>query len=574
MIHFIAFVFVLRLNAVEVQAESVEMTTLWASDREDGIGCLTKAVNSSMRVVHAKLIGVQKGSIGEFVEGSEVILQDCVIEATNNEKSPFLLAGSSLNANGIELIAQKHGSVACFCENKGGNEELFLRNSRFDNLVCMGKSSFLPIQGKGMSVVNCEFNNATKQNGFKGFVQAPGCLETQLSGSKFFNCWNLFYGGIMGGMNVHEFASRNCSFCQCKHNVQLRSGENPFPPTYDGESFDSQTFSYTKTIDRWASANFTHCAFVSCRGQVGGGLNIFMSNAEVISCTFESCSAESGAGALCSITEGHKVTLKNSKFVKCSTTGIEGDSDSAGYTSGGAISIYGSCYLSGLTGEECIAGDGGFIEASLSSDVTWEGLTVKGCKTFVGNGWNMGGAMYFSRISSLTIKESLFQNCEAGFSGGALAFYEVKKASDLHVLNCKFIENKAIKNLEYFDKMNSELKEEDQLKITKEMCVSDIFIFENETEGKFTKDNFAGTTSSSRKPRTYSRSQGKFDNLMKGILSTGAIVGIVVGSVAGVIIIVVAIIIIVCVVRKKKAKKEGSNKEMVSVDVSTQEETS
>ncbi|KAH7822826.1 uncharacterized protein MONOS_8263 [Monocercomonoides exilis] len=586
MIPCIAFVFALGLNAVEVQAGPAAMTTLWASDRENGIGCLTKAVNSSMRVVRAKLIGVQKGSIGEFVAGSEVILQDCVIEATNTEKSPFLLAGSSLVANGIEIVAQQHGSVACFCENRDGQEELLLKDSRFDNLMCVGESSFLPVQGKGMSVVDCAFNNATKQRGFVGIPHAPGCLETHLSGSSFFNCWNVFYGGVMGGMNVHVFASSNCSFCQCKHNLQFQLvGDyppypQPTPPineTYEDEKFDSRK-EYASYSSSYISVTFINCIFSSCKGSSGGGLYVQSGYAKVDSCTFESCSAESSGGALCfsgygSSGYGSSLNLKKSKFIKCSTTGIEGDSDSLGSSSGGAVYISGSCYISELTGEECVSGSGGFMYVSSTSDAMWVGLTIKKCKTTVGNGWNLGGAILFSSADLLTIKESLFQKCEAGFSGGALAFYYVYKANDFHILNCKFRENKAIRNMEYVKKEFEDVDEENRIEFTKKMCVSDIFVFENETHGVFTKDNFVGTTSSSRSKRTYSRSQGNFDNLIKGALSTGGIIGLVIGLVAAVVIIVVVIIIVMRVLKKKKVGNSDKDKEMETVEASKQGET-
>ncbi|KAH7822676.1 uncharacterized protein MONOS_10733 [Monocercomonoides exilis] len=573
MILYLACVYVLRINAFEVYKGDVQMTTLGSTNNYNRIGCITKATNASVRIVYTKLIGVQKGSIGEFVEGSEVILQDCVIEATNTEKSPFLLAGSSLVANGIEIIAQQHGSVACFCESRDGQEELFLKDSRFDNLMCVGESSFLPVQGKGMSVVDCAFNNATKQSGFVGIPHAPGCLETHLSGSSFFDCQNVFYGGVMGGMNVYEFASSNCSFCRCVHNLQFRLSANGLLEQAIGVSYEGKTFSSTQIVEAGVST-FTDCTFSSCKGLVGGGLVIGPATAEVNSCTFESCSAAIGGGALYSSGTDSVVALKASKFIGCSATGDELLGIGPGISEGGAILINkGECFLSDVSGEGCVAGVGGFMTGLLSSEIMWVGLTINECKTTIGDGINCGGALCFSEIKSSTIKESLFQKCEAGFGGGALAILFIEKASFLHVLNCKFKENKAIGNSEkFFEALN--IQAEERYEITKEMYASDILITTNETEGKFTKDNFEGTTSSSKKPRTYSRSQGNFDNLIKGALTKGGIIGLVIGIVAAVVIIVVVIIVVVCVVKKKKGKKANKSNEMVLVDSTTQEETS
>ncbi|KAH7820771.1 uncharacterized protein MONOS_7648 [Monocercomonoides exilis] len=559
-----AFICAAGLNVLEVQAGAVEMTTLGASGRENGIGCLAKAANSSVRIVHAKLVGLQEGSIGAFVAGSEAVLEGCVVEATNTEKSPFLLDGSSLIANGIELGMPRDRAVACFCECRGMQETVMLRNTMFGEFVCVGSGSFLPVQGKSVSAEGCEFRNVTKQTGFVGLLHAPGCLETHLSGSSFLDCQNVFYGGVMGGMNVHGFASSNCSFCRCAHNLQFRLGANGLLGQAVGVSHEGKTFSSTQIVGNGVST-FTDCTFSSCKGIGGGGLVIGSATAEVISCTFETCLAVVGGGALLSSEHGSVVVLKSSNFIGCTATGGELLGIGPGMTQGGAILISdGKCKMTDVSGEGCIAGAGGFMAAELSFETIWEGLTIKKCRTTTGSGTDCGGAFFFSEIESLTIKEAVIERCEAGFSGGAMTFLFVDNASLLHILDSKFKENKAKGNGEkFFKTLNYPSKE--RFEITKEMYASDIFIATNKTKGEFTKDNFEGTTSSSRKPRTYSRSQGNFDDMMKSALSTGGIVGLVIGLVAAAIIIVVVVIVVVYVVKKRKRMNADRSNELLLI---------
>ncbi|KAK2960231.1 hypothetical protein BLNAU_4784 [Blattamonas nauphoetae] len=185
--------------------------------------------------------------------------------------------------------------------------------------------------------------------------------------------------------------------------------------------------------------SFSLCTFKACSGPAGAALYLFqISDLEIASCSFDSCSASGSGGAIYfySTATSSSVVISSSSFVQCSSNSYSGGSltlqrmmslsiSDCGFLvsqtteQGGALSIIGwdaqisNTGLSNCLFEDCATSDssnggGGALFFNSGSSIRLASLRFRECVAATGNGHDL----YFYDTSPL-VSLSTVSNCDS-----------------------------------------------------------------------------------------------------------------------------------------------------------------
>ncbi|KAK2946886.1 hypothetical protein BLNAU_18185 [Blattamonas nauphoetae] len=259
------------------------------------------------------------------------------------------------------------------------------------------------------SLVGCVLVNMTSGCSSEG-IEVGSWFGQSIVGSVVSSCSNHLYGTSIRSLNGGgSLLSLNSSFVSCL--VDATNENKPFTTR-------------TELTAAHPLFSFKLCTFKGCKAtnNNGGAINCNNINVglSIDSCSFDSCSASGGGGALYIYFPSgatNTVTLKSSSFKSCS----------AKYDA--SLLVHTPC---SLTISECV-----FIESEAASyggaiglnswDPTTKGGAIsnclfKNCKQNSTSGYG-GGVMFLQGCSSVQLSSLLFQDCSAATGRGHVIYH-------------------------------------------------------------------------------------------------------------------------------------------------------
>ena len=403
---------------------------------------------------------------------SQLTIQHSMFDGQNKENTSVIVTKSIVNITATSFISNTAGSLLgnispqplpslSTIATVGG--ALIITNS---NLTLDGCSFEGNVANIGGAIFSESKNNITIRNSMFISNHAKDCDSG--------HC----YGGVLFIDKDSRIVINDCNFTQNSADVGgvlnlIRS--NAFITNSMFRNNKATESGGVVYVEDDASVYVQNGTFISNSAKDGGVLSISNENIAlntesrvVISGSYFSNNIASNDGAVI-ISDGNGLTFTESTFNE-----NEADDD------GGVAYVRNNCtmkFMSCLFANNRVGDSGGAIYGRDYSDITIINTTIKNCRaddsgggvymreysgayiensTFTYNSADNGGAVFAWRNNDVKIDASIFENNQADTDGGTLY---IRIQSNLTVLNCFFIRNRAVNNGNIFatDSINVEL---------------------------------------------------------------------------------------------------------------------